>query len=736
VLIVVSAALAVLGPAGAAQAARARPAQPTAAQPRPAQPTAQPGPARPVVLVGIAGLRWTDVSRLATPNLWRIAGQGSPGTLVVRAVRPHTCAVDDWLTLNAGARAMAPHANKGPCPPVPAPAALGGWVKSTVAYNKQFHNNTHWGLLASAAGQGGCVTAAGQGAALALAGPQGEAPPQVPVTRVSRSVSAGCPLTVVDLGVLPAGGGRSAAVRGADAELGRIAAAMPADGLLVVAGLGDGTAPHLQPIVVSGPGYRSGLLVTVSTRQPGLVQLTDLTAAILTWRHQAIPADLVGSPVTSAGRGSLTGTVRGLIGQDTAAQVYRTTSGWFFAVYAVGDGVVFGAILLLCWGPARRKRRHAAMRIAGTLAGAVLPASFLASVVSWWLLPHPAVALYGMTAAWAAVIGAVALAGPWRRDTFGPPGVVGAVTVLAIGLDVMTGSRLQIGTPFGLSTLEAGRFYGVGNNALGPYAAAGMLAAAWLARVAARRGFRPRPGPGADTRRARRAATLAVTLVAAFTVIASGWTKFGGTVAMVPGFILLGLRTAGVRITVRRGVAILASGVAAVALFALADYFVPITGHSHIGAFVGDVLHGNAGGVLQRKISSNIGSLTITPYSPLVPVVVIALGLLLARPQWFGARWLPRTWEREPLLRPTLAAMWVVAVLGWLADDSGVTVAAAALPFALPLVFALHASVPGEAPPARSADTLLSAGEAAGDSGPAGTATGSASSRTPPASMV
>ncbi len=293
--------------------------------------------------------------------------------------------------------------------------------------------------------------------------------------------------------------------------------------------------------------------------------------------------------------------------------------------------------------------------------------------------------------------------------------MVGAVTVLVIGLDVMTGSRLQIGTPFGLSTLEAGRFYGVGNNALGPYAIGGMLAAAWLAGVAARRSLRLRPGAVAGDARpqARRDATLAVTAVAAFTVIASGWpgfgSKFGGTVAMVPGFILLGLRSAGVRVNARRGAAIALSGVAAVALIAVVSYFVPITEHSHIIAFVGDVLHGGAGGVLRRKISSNVGSLTITQYSPLVPLVVIALGLLLLRPRWFGAWWLPGDWARERLLRPTLAAMWVVAVLGWLADDSGVTVAAAALPFALPLAIAIHAGLP---------DATRSAGGPRSASGP------------------
>ncbi|MGE5291308.1 MAG: hypothetical protein ACM3ML_29725 [Micromonosporaceae bacterium] len=663
----------------------------------------------PVVFVGIPGLRWAGVSAKATPNLWRIAGQGSPGTLVVRTVLPRTCPVDGWLTLNAGARAMAQHKEKGQCPPIPAPSAL----PSIARYNQRFHYNPHWGLLASAAGPGGCATAAGPGAALALASRSGLAARSVSVTSgVSRSALARCPLTVVDLGAAGAGGGGVAAVQAADAALGRIAADMPPGGLLIVAAPADAASPHLRVLVVSGPGYRAGVLATASTRQPGMVQITDLTAAILAWRHQPIPSDLVGSPVSRAARGaSLAATVRALAGEDTAAQVYRSTAAWFFAAYAVGDCVVFGAIMLFFWGASRRRRRHACARIAGAFTGAVVPGSFLASVVSWWLLPHPAIMLYAMTAGWAAVAGAAALAGPWRRDPFGPAGFVGLVTVGVIGLDVMTGSRLQMGTPFGLSALLAGRFYGVGNNALGPYAAAGMLAAGWLAGVAARRSFAVTGGSidGAGPRhRARGDAALAVTAVAVFAVIASGWpgfgSKFGGTVAMVPGFILLGLCAAGVRVTGRRAVAIAVSGVAAVTLFALVNYFVPITGHSHIGEFVGQVLHGGAGGVLQRKISSNIGSLTITPYSPLVPLVVIALGVLLARPRWLRASWLPAIWEKVPLLRPTLAAMWVVAVLGWLADDSGVTVAAAALPFALPLAIAIHAGVRGPEPDAAGPD--------------------------------
>ena len=67
----------------------------------------------------------------------------------------------------------------------------------------------------------------------------------------------------------------------------------------------------------------------------------------------------------------------------------------------------------------------------------------------------------------------------------------------------MTGSGLQLETPFGLSVLKAGRFYGIGNEALGIYGLSGLFGAAWLALVLLRR-YAP----------SRRPAVLAVAVVA------------------------------------------------------------------------------------------------------------------------------------------------------------------------------------------------------------------------------
>ncbi|HEY2285796.1 MAG TPA: hypothetical protein VGH88_08640, partial [Streptosporangiaceae bacterium] len=93
-------------------------------------------------------------------------------------------------------------------------------------------------------------------------------------------------------------------------------------------------------------------------------------------------------------------------------------------------------------------------------------------------------------------------------------------------------------------------------------------------------------------------------------------------------------------------------------------------------------------------LTSMLGSLSVNTYSPVVPVVVLLIGLLLLKPGWFRVRAVPLGYAAEPLMAITLSMMWLVAVLGWFADDSGIIVPATALPLALPLGIALLAGVP------------------------------------------
>jgi hypothetical protein len=669
----------------------------------PARAAETPARAQHVVVVGLSGLRWSDVSATKTPELWRLAGQGSVANLVDYAVLPLTCPADGWLTLNAGARAQSGHTNAA-CGAFPAvrPAGAGASVPGLPAletYNHRFHNNPDWGLLSGQTP--GCATAAGPGAALALADRAGHVASYLPgPDQVTAAVLARCPLTVVDLGTLGFAE-RARQLATADARLATIAAALPADTTLLVTAPGaPSKPPHLQLALADGPGYSSGLLNAVSTRQPGLVVLTDLTPTVLGWLGATVPPQTVGAHLTRGDRSSLAATVHALTGRDTAEQVWRGTHDEFFWAYALADAAVLAAIGLASWGaaPEQRRRRARGWRVAGVFAAAVPAGTFLANLVPWSTTAHPAAWLYGVSVALALVIAGAALLGCRHRGPLAPLGVICLFTVAVLGVDVMTGSGLQLETPFGLSVLEAGRFYGIGNEALGIYGLSGLFGAAWLALVLLRR-YAP----------SRRPAVLAVAAVAVFAVFASGWPGFGGkvggTIAMVPCFLLLGMVVAGVKLNWRRILLVAVSGLALFAVFALISYLVPATGHSDIGVFAGNTLHGRSGGLLLRKINSNLGSLSVNAFSPLIPIVAIVTGLMLWRPAWFRLTTVPAAFAAEPLLRPVLGVLWLMPVLGWLANDSGVIVAAAVLPFALPLAIAILAAAAYPPDQARYGDT-------------------------------
>jgi hypothetical protein len=675
-----------------------------------------PAPRSHVIVVGLSGLRWSDVSPSGTPALWRLAGQGSVGDLVDYAVLPLTCPADAWLTLNAGARAKTDHTNVtcGAYPRV-TPSGSGAQVPGLPAlesYNQQFHNDPHWGLLAREVP--GCATAVGPGGALALAGRDGQVASYLPSpATVTAAVLARCPLTVVDLGVLGPSG-RAGALAAADARLARILADAPAAATVLVTAPGAASKPpHLQVALVSGPGYRAGTLAAASTRQPGLVVLTDLNATVLGWLGGTGPADAVGSAVTRDGRSSLSSAIEAMTSRDTAEQVWKSTHNAFFWTYSLADAIALAAIGLVFWGATEERRRKRARwwRVAGVFAAAVPVGTFLANLVPWSSSSHPALALYAASAGLALVVALAALAAGRRLKSLGPLtpfGLICLFTLAVLGVDVMTGSRLQLETPFGLSVLEAGRFYGIGNEALGIYGISGLFGAGWLALVLLDHGAgSAASGGGAGSaasgggQTSRRPALLALAGVAVFAVFASGWPGFGGkvggTISMVPCFALLALAVAGVRLTWRRLLLVAVSGLALFAVFALISYLVPaLTGKSDIGAFAGSSLHGNSGGLLLRKINSNLGSLSVNAFSPLIPLVVVVSGLMLWRPSWFRLRTLPLAYSAAPpvgpLMQPLLWVLWLMPVLGWLADDSGVIVPAAVLPFALPLGIAIAAT--------------------------------------------
>jgi hypothetical protein len=483
----------------------------------------------------------------------------------------------------------------------------------------------------------------------------------------------------------------------ADARLAQVLDAAPRDTVVLVVGPGDAAPadPHLSVLVASGgpygtPGGDGGdgadgtdggaWLTTTSTRRLGLAQLTDVLPTVLRLLGLVPPAAATGQEVRAEGErpalGAVVGELRDL---DTAAQVADAARGPYFTVLVGSQIVLYGAAAVALrrrWPVADRGRVLRATR-AGALAFAAMPvATFLAQTVPWWRQEPPVASLVGAVVLWMALLTAAALLGPWRRDLLGPMGFVAVVTAVVLGVDVVTGSRLQLSSLMGYSPLVAGRFYGFGNVPFALFAAASTVAAAVLAAPLLRRGRR------------RAAGLLAGALGVVAVAVDGVWgADFGGVIALVPGFAVLAMGLAGIRLTVRRLAGVVLLGGATVTAIAVADRLRPTP--THLGRFVQQVLDGEAWEVVLRKADANVSILLVNPWlSSLVPVGVAFLVLVLMRPVGWRAGALELAYARAPALRPAVVGATTALVVGALVNDSGVAVTAAGLVVALPLVLA------------------------------------------------
>ncbi|MGZ0147730.1 hypothetical protein ACXJJ3_11730 [Kribbella sp. WER1] len=604
-----------------------------------------------VVVLGVSGLKWSDVSAGATPNLWNLAGQSAVAAVSVRTVDVVGCPADGWLTLNTGVRTAAPRGPNGACED-PAGLLPSQW-SAIQALGAQSSYNPEFGLLSAGAAQRGCATAVGPGAALALANARGQVARYRP--RLEAADLTACPLTVAEV-----------SAGGLDAAIAQVQATVPSAELVIV-GLPDGTSPHLQALLVHGNG--NGWLTANSTRHPGLVQLTDLTPTVLSALGVSTPDRAVGSVLrttTGAPRDTQT-LVRELTQFDGAAQTIDRNVTAFYWIVGAAALIVSGLVLL--FGRSRWL----------LLVSASLPvASFLANLLQWWRFAASSLVLWIGAVGWALIVGTVARFGPWQRQRFGSAGFVAAVTAVVLAADVVTGSRLQLSSLWGLSPLDAGRFYGVGNVAFGVFAMAVLVIGAWAASVLP-----------------RRRAILVIIAVGLAAVIVDGWPSFGadfgGVLALVPGVAVLVVAVAEIR--ARWVLVAAAAGVVAVTGIALLDWSRGPGHRSHLGNFVQQVIDGGSGSILHRKLDANLQSFGGRPWLAVlvVALVVLTAGLVI-RPRGRAAE----LFAAEPLLRPCIAACLVTAVIGVLANDSGVIVLGICCAVAVPL---LVAAMPDSATP-------------------------------------
>ena len=705
-------------------------AQASAAGDVPAAAAATPG--RNVVLVGTVGMRWEDAEpeSAVAPTLAGLLADGADaGGITLPTGAASRCVEGGWLALSAGRLAEVTESRDAEgrwvCPelgvaspsPADGTARVAGW-DDLAALQRTSGYQARLGVLGDAFAAGGgttCTTAVGPGAAVALADSSGEVDRYRDLETALRSGSDAwdCPVSVVDAGsaappaddpvltddTVPAAERKRRAeqlhheaARQVDAVVGQVLDAVPAETTVLVADVANvpGTPRALgvtlvrpSPDVEGSPRYLS----STATRTEGVVRLQDIPATLLHAARVEVPSAVEDTPLLrSAVRpADPTASADELADLTSRDQVRRQ------AYTLMVDGPFYAGLTLagVCWLVSRRARRRrvavprAAVRWAegAALALAAVPAaSFLGGLSGWWRFPAQLAVLVGVTVLITAVVAALAALVP-RRPVWLAPGVIAGATFLVLTWDALVGTPLNRASPLGSAPTFGARFYGFGNPTFSVYAVAGVVLAAALAQALMRRGRRG-------------AAAAAVATVAVVAMVVDVWptlgADLGGGLVLVPAFVVLGLAATGGRLTLRRFVAVAAVGVGAVAAVGVLDWLRPAAQRSHLGRFVGQVVDGEAWSTIARKAgyaaSSVLGGVPVWITVALLALAALPLlGTARARERW-TPQWFARAEHAWPLLRPTVLAIWVLAVLGSLVNDFGVRIAMIALIPAVPIL--------------------------------------------------
>ncbi|OLE23354.1 MAG: hypothetical protein AUG44_22455 [Actinobacteria bacterium 13_1_20CM_3_71_11] len=644
-----------------------------------------------VVIAGAAGLRWDDVNPDDTPTLWALAQQGSIGALSVTSAHTPTCPADGWLTLGAGDFAVrTPGRVDQACPTTPVriqtPDRIGANLPDqetdVAALNRKEPYGAQLGGLADAVR---CTAAVGPGAAIAAARPYGRVDRYAPVLPAyPEALLSGCVLSIVDLGTIAGDDPlvRQAAARQADEVLARVLAARPPGSLLLVAGLSDtDQTSRLHVAIADGPGFPAGWLTSGSTSRPGYLQLTDLAPTALTALNRPVPTKLfAGQPAASiSGRpDDLATAVSRLADADREAGAQRRVTGRFMTCLAVVELLLFAAVVPFL----RRARRYAGpaapppiparlvrlLEVALVAVSLTLPAAQVTDVVPWWRIDLAGALFAAVTLAVVAGLTATVVYGPWRRGALGPLGTVAGIIATIVGVDVLTGARLQLNGVVGYSALEGGRYAGVGTVGLGLLLAGILLVAGWLGQRFRRR-WRP----------------VVISVVGGVGVVLVGspylGANAGGAVALTAGVCLAAAMCTGGFLTFARLAWAVLTGLAVTAGFALLDVVRPPGERGSLGRFLAEAQDGTGVAAIHRTGAANVVNSADSPLT----LVVLGSGLLLMfvllRP-WGG---LKRVFGLYPAVRAGLIGTGVAGLIAGVLDGAGFMVAGAAAATAVPL---------------------------------------------------
>lgn len=736
----------------------------------------------PLVVIGFSGVRFSHIDRVRTPHLADFLENSAAANLVVRTRADTTCPAAGWLTLASGARASLPDSATFCMPAMAqspsAPYQIPHWGEIAAA-NRENPYHPELGKLAAQLRQHSIsVGGIGPGAGLALADHEGiiygeyaGAPRDNDGFKKAYQQVKEKSFVIIDAGAAwedstPAASALPPRLQAAlraphpdspqflaqvaeiDARLGELLPLIPSthnvlllsvadgdsqtarmqffalrrSGDLAAADVGNSTGARENPApqISSGPALAESL----STRQPGVVQLTDILPTI-TQLLGAAAAENAAAAQNDADKPALTGTpsaadfplrlksdqrsgeVRAAYLADKELRAALVRSGVAPFYFTFGIGAIAALLAVLLYRRAQRKSSPAlppakiwplppALFYFCIFIAALPLSTFLLNLFPWWRLARAEIWQLPLLLIFAAALALLIV--PARRcSPLVPASIIAALNASTLAIDALCGSPLHFSSLLGDQPQSGGRFYGFSNAPFVVFALSLLFTAGVLLEY-----LRRKSAP-ASLRLA------VVVILAILGIFIDGAPQigadFGGPPALFLAFLTLFFlsRSRGFRLY-QLCLAFL-GGAAGMFGVAYLDWRRPPAVRSHFGKFFAQLIDGKGGEVVMRKITQ---LLTSVPFWAWGIGIAIALGIGWAL--WSYRRKIRAITRGKAENFPLSADIFsagisglVVLLCGMLINDSGLVMLCIGLCYGVPLwLSCFSAALPtnAAAPPA------------------------------------
>jgi hypothetical protein len=428
------------------------------------------------------------------------------------------------------------------------------------------------------------------------------------------------------------------------------------DAVLVVGPYHSSAGSHLTVAGLHAPGVAPGLLRSATTRRGGFVTLVDIAPTILDLAGVSRPDSMEGRPFERTERGAASGKARAddLVRVNKEAKFRDHMVAPVATLFVVLQAALL-AVAVLARQQAERRRWLRGVAFAALAMLCYLPATYLAGQLPFYRWGEGA--YYGFIAVVALGLAGLAELGG-RRHRLDPLFLALGLVFGLLVIDMVLGAPLQIDTVFGYSPTVGGRFAGMGNLAYGQFAAAAFLLAGLIVHRVADR---------------RRAVALGLGVLALAVVIDGSpiWgSDVGGVLAFVPAIGVTASKLLRIPIRLKTLLVSASAAVLAIAVFAAIDLSRPSDQQTHLGRLVESISSdgwGSFATVVTRKLGANLGVITSTVWTAMVPLALVLAAYLLWRAP--GAARAIRSAIPE-----ALGGLLVVGVLGFALNDSGIAV--------------------------------------------------------------